>query len=409
VVESNETIVQYAESLLATTSHKPVKLVVRDEFDSRHTVLRCELKGEIENQPKSVFIKQIAVRTQSESSLQNPNLFANELACLRLFNSLQNQFKIGPRLYCSRVDIGLLIIEDLGEHQTLREILLGKDACLATKKLIRYGKYLGKVHVALMGKENEFKKLSGDISQSSSPLGIQEQDIRMKFDELLSCCEALKVNASSAFIEAIDSLETLIYDQRNPFRTWIHRDLRPLNVLCLQNAEIQLVDFELASYGHALLDAVSVRMAFPPPPAPVISSGKTIPINLIRTFEENYRAELSKGIPEAADDKHFQKALTQACAHWALIKLLSMWEIYLKERLSQGESYVFRDDMIVHQEAYARLCQQGVAYLQIFKDTAEEYDRLPVIRNTIQKVISAMIRIGPEIKSLSLFPVFHKG
>lgn len=406
MLKNYETTVQYAENLLATVFSGPIKLVVCDKFDSRHNVLRCKLIGKLENRPKCVIIKHMSIGGQTESPLQNLDFFLNELACLRLFNGLQNPYKIGPRLYCSRKDIGLLILEDLGKHQTLREILLGKDSHLASEKLIQYGRYLGKVHVALIGKEAEFKKLSGEVSQSSS-LSIQAQDLRIRIDELLTCFEALKINASSAFVEAIESLETIIYDERNPFRTWTHRDLRPLNILCLENAQIQLVDFELASYGHALLDAVSVRMAFPPPPAPVISGGKTIPSSVIQSFEENYRTELSKGIPEAGDDNFFQAALTQACAHWALIKLLSLWEIYLKGRLSQGKSYDSQDDIALHQEAYARFCQQGIAYLHIFKDTAEDYDQLPVIRSGVQLVISALGRIWPEIKPLPLFPAFQ--
>jgi thiamine kinase-like enzyme len=403
---SFETIVQSAESLLTTVFSTPVNLAVCEKFASRHLVLRCELIGEIENQPKSIFIKQMSVDGRTESALQNQAFFRHELACLRMFNDLRDQQIIGPRLYGFHEDTGLLIIADLGEHQTLREILQGNDAGLATDALIQFGQCLGQAHVATIGKESQFKKLLGNIGYAS-PLSIEAQDIRNKMNELVACLAAFQIKTPDAFIEAIEALEATIYDERNPFRTWTHRDLRPRNILCLESAQIQLVDFELVSYGHALLDAVSVRMAFPPPPAPVISGGKTIPPEVTQRFEESYRTQLAKGILEAADDKHFQKALTQACAHWALLKLLSMWEIYLKGRLSQGESYDFQDDIISHQEAYARFCQQGVAYLQIFKDTAEEYDLLPVIRHIVQMTISAIRKIWPELKPLSHFSAFQ--
>lgn len=395
MLKNYKTTVQYAASLLATEFSSPVNLVVREKFDSRHLVLRCELMGVIENQPKSIFIKQMSVDAQKELPSQNLDFFINELACLRLFNSLRDRHKIGPRLYCSREDIGLLIIEDLGEHQTLREILHGNDLRFANDTLIQFGKYLGEVHVAMIGKEAEFKKLLGKVSHSS-PLSIQKQDIRNRVDELITCLEAFQIKTPSAFIEAVKSLKSAIYDERNPFRTWIHCDLRPLNILCLENTQVQLVDFEMGNYGHALLDAVSVRMAFPPPPAPVISSGKAIPPASIQSFENQYRTELAKGIPEAADDDCFREVLTQACAHWALIKLLSMWEIYLKGRLSQGESYDSQGDIKSHKEAYARFRQQGVAYLQIFEETADEYARLPIIRSVVQLVFAAMVRIWPE-------------
>lgn len=47
-------------------------------------------------------------------------------------------------------------------------------------------------------------------------------------------------------------------------RTWTHSDLRPLNILYLASIQVQPVDLELGSFGHALLDGVCVRMAFPP-------------------------------------------------------------------------------------------------------------------------------------------------
>ncbi len=400
-----ETSVQFAESLLATVFSTPVNLAVCEKFDSRHLVLRCELIGAIENQPKSIFIKQMLVDAETESSLQNRDFFVHELACLRMFNDLRDQHIIGPRLYCFHDDTGLLLIEDLGEHQTLREILQGNNSGLAIDSLIRFGQCLGKAHVATIGKESKFKKLLGNIGHSSQ-LSIEKQDIRNKLDELFACLEAFQIKTPDTFIEAIESLEAKIYDERNPFRTWIHRDLRPLNILCLEAAQVQLVDFELGSFGHALLDAVSVRMAFPPPSAPVISSGKTIPPTWIKCFEDQYRTELATGIAEAADDDCFQEALTQACAHWALIKLLSMWNIYLMGRLSQGESYNSQDDIAPHKEAYARFRQQGVAYLQIFKDTANEYDQLPIIRSVVQMVIASMVKIWPEIKPLPQFPAF---
>jgi hypothetical protein len=119
-----------------------------------------------------------------------------------------------------------------------------------------------------------------------------------------------------------------------------------------------------------------------------------------------YRAEF-KGVPEAADDACFHEALVQACAHWALIKLLSMWQIHLKERLAQGESYDSRDDIAPYQAAYARFRQQGIAYLQAFVDTAEEFEQLPTIRAAAQVVVAALLEIWPAIRPLPYFPAFR--
>jgi hypothetical protein len=227
--------------------------------------------------------------------------------------------------------------------------------------------------------------------------------------DLYACLDALQIKPPIGFDRAIDELEAMVHNCDSPFRTWTHGDLRPLNVLYLESTQVRLIDFELASFGHALLDAVCVRMAFPPPPEPVISSGQTVPPSMVRRFENSYRTELIRKIPDAADDTRFQEALVQTCAHWALIKLLSMWRIHLQERLAQGESYDDRDDIAPHKAAYARFRQQGVAYLQTFIDTAAEFDQLPVIRATAQLIVAALLDIWPDIKPLPYFPAFTNG
>jgi hypothetical protein len=87
-----------------------------------------------------------------------------------------------------------------------------------------------------------------------------------------------------------------------------------------------------------------------------------------------------------------------------LIKLLSMWQIHLKERLAQGEDYDARGDIAPHEAAYARFRQQGIAYLQTFVDTAEAFDLLPTLRATARMVIAALLTVWPEVGPLPYFP-----
>jgi hypothetical protein len=408
MLNNYEATVQLAESALSSAFNNPVHLVVDESFDSRHLVLRCRLVTAFDNAPTSVLLKQMAVDAPPEHLPHPVDCFLNELASLRLFNDLRDQFNFGPRLYCYRRDAGLLIGEDLGSHQTLRAVLQGSDSCLATDALVRFGQRLGQVQVAAIGKEGAFKASQVDAKASALP-GVARQDIRDAISDLHACLDALRIKSPIGFDRAIGELEAMVHNENSPFRTWTHGDLRPLNVLCLESTQPRLVDFEFASFGHALLDAVSVRMAFPPPPVPVISSGQTVPPSVVRRFENGYRTELTGGIPDAADDTCFQEALVQACAHWALIKLLSMWKIHLQERLAQGENYDDRDDIAPHKAAYARFRQQGVAYLQTFIDTAAEFEQLPVIRAAAQKIVAALLAIWPDIKPLPYFPAYIGG
>jgi hypothetical protein len=405
MLNSYENTVKLAESALSNAFKSPVRLVVNEKFDSHNLVLRCKLITALDNAPSSIFLKQMAVDAALELSPSPLDLFLNELANLRFFDDLRDQFDFGPRLYCCHRGAGFLIIEDLGDHQTLREILQGNDSRVALDALVKFARYLGKVQVATIGKESAFRTLQVDAAGSSLPI-VANQNIRNAIRELEACLDALRIKPPVGFNRAISKLQVAIHNECSPFRTWIHCDLRPLNVVYLESTQVQLLDYEFAGFGHALLDAVSVRMAFPPPPVPVINSGQTVPPSVLHRFEAAYRSELILGIPEATDDACFHDALVQACAHWALIKLLSMWQIYLKERLAQGESYDSQDDIAQHKAAYARFRQQGVAYLQRFVETAEEFEQLPTIRVAAQMVIAALLKVWPEIRPLPYFPAF---
>lgn len=400
--------IQFAASVLSDTFGSPVRLTVIDEFDSRHLVLRCKLEAASASVPASVVLKQLAVDGPPEQQPHPLACFANELSSLEFLDSLRNQLEVGPRLFETHRGAGLLIVEDLGAHQTLQEILKGDDPCLATDTLLKFGELLGKMQVIAQGREGDFQA-SQVAAGISLPPNVANQDLRIAMGELDACLHALQVRPPVGLRDAIVKLQEAIHDECSPFRTWLHCDLKTQNVLRLAGAQVQLLDFEYAGFGHALLDAVSVRMAFPPPPVPVINSGQKVPASVVRRFEDVYRAEIIREIPTSVVDACYHKALVQACAHWALVKLLSMWRIHLKERLVQGKAYDSGEAHSAHRAGYARFRQQGVAYLQTFVATAEQYDQLPIIRAAARKVITALLRVWPEIRLLPNFPAFTNG
>jgi len=397
--------VQLAERVLSSAFNSPVHLMVEEELDSRHLVLRCNLVTACDGAPTSILLKQMAVDAPPDQPLHPLDCFLNELANLRFFNEVRDRVAFGPRLYGWHRGAGLLLIEDLGDHQNLKAILRGSDPRLATDALLKFGQCLGKVQVATLGQAGALTTSPGDARAPALP-SIARQDLRSAMGELHACLDTLRIQPPAGFDRALEKVEAAIHDGDSPFRTWTHCDLRPLNILYLASTQVQLVDLELASFGHALLDAVCVRMAFPPPPAPFISAGQCVPRPVIQRFENSYRAELIRGFPEAADDACFQEALVQACAHWAWIKLLSMWQIHLRQRLAEGKAYEDREEIAPHKALYARFRQQGVAYLQTFVDTAAEFEQLPALRAAAERVVAALLGSWPEIQPLPYFPAF---
>jgi hypothetical protein len=399
--------IQLAESVLLDTFGSPVRLSVIDELDSRHLVLRCKLEAASDNAPASLILKRLAVDAPPEQQPHPLGSFANELSSLRFLGGLRNQVNVGPQLFGAHRRAGLLILEDLGAHQTLQGILGGNDPRLAADTLLKLGRLLGKVQLAALGKEGDFQ-VPQVASGVSLPPSVATQELRSARADLDACLDALQVRSPVGLCDAIGRLEEAIHDQDSPFRTWLHCDLKTQNVLRSKSGRVQLLDFEFAGFGHALLDAVSVRMAFPPPPVPVINSGRMVPPAVVCRFEDGYRTGIVRGIPKAADDDCYREALVQACAHWALVKLLSMWRIDLKEHLSEGRA-CDSERRTPHKTGYARFRQQGVAYLQTFVVAAEEFEQLPIIRTAARGVILALLRIWPEIRPLHCFPAFVNG
>jgi hypothetical protein len=208
------TTVHLAESVLSSAFSSPVHIRVDEKLDSRHLVLRCKLFAASGNAPTSIILKQMAVDAPPERSPHPLDFFLNELSSLRFSSKLLDQINLGPRLYCCHRGAGLLVIEDLGDHQTLREILQGTDSRFATDALSRFAQYLGKVHVATNGKEGVFKTLQFDVGAASLPI-IADLDIRNTIGDLNACLGALQIKPPVGFSRAIDHLEAAIHNGRS--------------------------------------------------------------------------------------------------------------------------------------------------------------------------------------------------
>ena len=95
-----------------------------------------------------------------------------------------------------------------------------------------------------------------------------------------------------------------------PFLAFTNGDPQPNNFLHAGEDDGRLIDFEFADYRHALISAVWIHV---PGPAFI-----TVAMPLCANLEDAYRVALSRGVPEATDDRMFGFGMAACCLAEAL-------------------------------------------------------------------------------------------
>lgn len=383
-----------AERLLSARFGDIVRLDEYQQLDSQHNVWRCRT---IKNayHITSVILKQMSIDKRPPSAYESPMLirFLNEWASLLFLRELPLQF--APRLYAAQRDAGLLVIQDLGEYPNLQAILLGDDRASAAQGLIWLGHYLGKLQVATIGRGVRFRMRQHAL-KAYSPYWDATRDLRPVLADLHQCLQTLRINPPFPFAEEVMEVEGQLFAP-DPAYVFVHGDAAPHNFLYTPHGLV-LFDFEYASYGHGLIDAVGARLAFP-----TAYWGRRSPPSLIQQIEAAYRAQLAQVIPQAESDQWFAQMIEYACAHWVLNKLLGMWYEYLKNRLRYGAAYDFQHPRR-SPENLALFRQKMITLLLAFLDLETEY--LPYTRRIIQQGHEVFLHIWPDLQPLPCYPSF---
>ncbi len=376
----------------------PLRLEVLEQFESNHTVLRCNVQSPGgSGLPPTVIIKQ-----RNFNQALKPNdfdqglLFRNELASLDFLTSLSRSSSLGPHLLASDRNIGLVVLEDLGIVQTVQEVLYSEDHQAAVEVLVGMGQTLGQLQRITHGREKEFETLQ-NAHEAATPECDASLDIRGRLDDLRDNLASLDIAFSDEFESAIHALESAIHGP-GIFRSFIHHDAGPHNFVATASG-VRLLDFEFGGYGHELVDVVCARLAFPP-----AFRGRILPPEVVRKLEEAYLVELAQYAPGTISDEVFAEATAQACAHWAFSKLIGFWSGYLRERLKEGETRDTRGGRAPERSAFLR--RQVFTYLRLALASLEELEQLPELRLTLSQIVERLLEIWPGTPLLPGYPAF---
>jgi hypothetical protein len=384
-------IIARAETVLSTRYRQSLSLAPSTpiQAEGRFLILRCTVTPSSQDIPSSVIIKHVHPDLRIDKRREILLASRNEQAALQVLTDVAGSYRYGPLYYTGDPWTGLLILEDLGAYPLVQDVLYGQNAAQASDTLVQYGRYLASMQLATrdhVGRYAAHVERFGDISQRD----VLGWDVYAHLSDLHRCLHMFQIAPTVAFDQAIYDLAQVI-QKPGPFYTLSHCDAGPHNIMQLPEQPL-LIDFESACFQHGFVDLVQARLAFPS-----AGLGRRSSAGVHEHMERAYREELVKGIPEAADDRAFERAVVEACGHVVLTMIAELWHDDSSEWVATAASTPERDVRI----------QRLITCMHTFLDVAETLRQASSLRSTIQRIYDHVLHRWPRAEMLPYFPVFQ--
>jgi phosphotransferase family enzyme len=226
---------------------------------------------------------------------------------------------------------GVLVFEDFGEDlQSLVNPLLHGSASEAEQALITYAIALARLHADTIFCQREH----AEIIRAAFPRTVQQlrwPGALTLGDDWMHRVVGTAPLSSEAFPERELKLISERLQSPGVWFALVHGDPCPDNVLLTGTGTAELIDFEFATPGHALLDAAYWRMGFP-----TCWCAGRVPKAIGARLDRAYRGALAEAVPLAADDDAFRLETAFISVAWLLASLAWLLERALKEDTSLG-------------------------------------------------------------------------
>jgi aminoglycoside phosphotransferase (APT) family kinase protein len=388
--DSFSALIHKAEAELSRELGLRVDLVDVSVLDSPHVVLRCRVVGATAV-PRSVIVKQnMATEFTQPSDSGTSDRLLNEWAALRFLQETGASGRAWPSLLAASRSGSFVVIEDLGNHATVEDVLYGDSEDAATRSLIALGASLGTLHSVARHETDAFTAIQSDLG-TSSPLSDSTFDIREMKDVFTECFSVLDITPHHDFWSCVDSLETAIHSPGS-FSSVIHGDAGPQNFLW-DGETASMIDFEFVADGHVLLDLVSARLGFPHSDQPY-----SVPMRIVDRIEASYRNAAGNAAWDMSDNEAFFRGITDACGHWALTRWAPLWRRLFRDSAPDGEG----------SDLTATRSQAFTVYRR-FLVTATEFGHVGPITETVQAYCDALQKRFPDLGETPDYPAFVSG
>ena len=200
--------------------------------------------------PQSVIVKRKQARR-----------IRNEWACLQFLSEQIPRNRVTPYLYgggyTGKNHAPLIVMEDMGEGQNLRAILISRDKETAKRVLMKCAKALGKIHAHTIGKCETFLKIRDSIVSIDNR---SEDFLSVYTEKLTEICHAAGVQPHREAFTELNAL-TEFLENSTRFHALIHGDLYPVNVYySTEKSRVYIFDYEFGHFQHVLVGGFQIRV-----------------------------------------------------------------------------------------------------------------------------------------------------
>ena len=133
------------------------------EKGRRNLLLRCSTNYLFTNNLNTIILKKIESQTWNSQSKDSWDMkrFFGDWAGLRFLSDISSYV---PQLYGGNLDLGFILIEDLGSnHRSLKQPLFDEDFASGKKALLEFASCLGKLQANTIRKLNTFNNILSSI------------------------------------------------------------------------------------------------------------------------------------------------------------------------------------------------------------------------------------------------------
>jgi hypothetical protein len=285
----------------------------------------------------------------------------------------------------------------LGGAENLFFALMRRDGSRAERLLLGSAAALGRLHAATAGREADYRRLRAALGpEGPSPSAALAAGLPQLREDL----GRLGITPDAGFDREAAAVATAA-GAPGTFRTYTHGDSCPGNDLVVGAAmggavgeDVRLIDFELGGFGHALRDGVYPLTFFP-----TCGSTGALPDTVAAAALESYRQALSRGVPDAADDRRFDRAVVEMCAYWALQTLCGGYGQYTLGRALDGDREWGR----------ATMRERLVTRVRRFLAVARHRGDGGALVATMERLAARLAAVWPAAGEIRPYPAFASG
>ncbi|MGH9170791.1 MAG: phosphotransferase [Acidimicrobiales bacterium] len=336
---------------LSERHSSPVRLIEVEELRPGR-VIRVSVESGVAGLPATMILKGPPVDASPETHETretHETQWRNELAALQFLATFHPP--IAPAVLSSDVEARVIALEDLGESPSLSDILLWSDAGTAATAMVDFARLIGRLHRESSGRVEEYYAIRqglGPVDRQRDRYFIRRRDVRGCLADVIG--ESMRHGLPAPGGRVSDEFEEILAFLAEPgdCLAFTTGDPCPDNVV-VREGVAQLVDYEVAAFRHALLDAAYFVL-----PLPNCWCWRRFPEPVLDGMLAAYRAEISPVMPSVSEDASFDAGLSRCSAAWLVFHLASRLPFVVESNRS-FDLFNERERLITMLRNFARL------------------------------------------------------